>query len=858
LSGTNVEVNEGGYLCPQDILLYAKFELENEFEVMCSTTGEDDGFVHVKYVNKGLSSDVYKYYKDKIQHYKCYCGGDGKIPVMFDELISSIGEDIYYDVENTKNNKLYFKIRYETDDGEFFTSVLKTPKFLPNIDYDASKLRVEDDYLYFPKLSGSQKITLSNKKVGQFYEITEADNTSYNLQKCYGQYAIEISEDNHCGNNNMSFVYPELTYNYVDGSQDKNFWYNGDTANAVNLSMYVIDGDKFADLDSSEMKFEPEFSFVSKSDSSTLVQNDFNNAGTKREPCEISLYQLSCTQSLDGKQLSVTMPENADFVPYYKTIHLQSYPAITKNSVTVADAACYYDSVRVNVSGATGGLGKGYKYVLRKGEQEFVSKQSEFKVPASEFGLGKQDVQLFIYDKDSIADDIAARGPEHRAFDTTISFSYGDELKILGSKSGNLSCFNDNSGSIEVDGYEPKDKPGLSFEILDSDSSVVGGSVAQNLAAGEYTLKIIDDNGCFNDSFKVTLTEPERLASSVVSVSNALCYGYSDGSIATSTTGGTLPYAYLWSNGASTESIGGLSAGSYKLTVEDSHGCKDSITQDIAQPSELVNSLSPSFTVCKDGELHIDEAASGSFESYYWTLPNGIVSDGRVLTVTSDMPEGSYVLTSINGDCYTLDTTQISFSDSELPVRFLMPSETYVLDTLVLAEDSEIEGDYSWTYSFSNDIFTDVTEYVSGASSNQTYLFAERYGIGSDTITMYVDNGVCKASLSKAVTLVNSERPKDDSGSPQMLAGIFSRLQIGPNPSDGNFTLYANLTEAKELSVRLVDISKTSSIALDISKYNSVSDHYEIPFHNLGLSRGAYALIVTAAGQSKYIKFMVE
>src|SRR5690606_13083290 len=46
-----------------------------------------------------------------------------------------------------------------------------------------------------------------------------------------------------------------------------------------------------------------------------------------------------------------------------------------------------------------------------------------------------------------------------------------------------------------------------------------------------------------------------------------------NGSISVTASGGTEPYTYLWSNGATTQSITDLAAGSYTVTVTDANGC---------------------------------------------------------------------------------------------------------------------------------------------------------------------------------------------------------------------------------------------------------------------------------------------
>jgi hypothetical protein len=56
------------------------------------------------------------------------------------------------------------------------------------------------------------------------------------------------------------------------------------------------------------------------------------------------------------------------------------------------------------------------------------------------------------------------------------------------------------------------------------------------------------------------------------------CLGINDGTASSTVSGGSPPYTYAWSNGATTPSIAGLAAGLYTLTVTDANGCSTTLS----------------------------------------------------------------------------------------------------------------------------------------------------------------------------------------------------------------------------------------------------------------------------------------
>ncbi|MCA1800750.1 MAG: SprB repeat-containing protein, partial [Actinobacteria bacterium] len=83
------------------------------------------------------------------------------------------------------------------------------------------------------------------------------------------------------------------------------------------------------------------------------------------------------------------------------------------------------------------------------------------------------------------------------------------------------------------------------------------------LAAGTYSVVVTDANGCTDECSVEVLEQPALTAD--CEGTDGLCGD--DASATVIPDGGTAPFTYLWSNGATTQSISGLAAGTYSVTV---------------------------------------------------------------------------------------------------------------------------------------------------------------------------------------------------------------------------------------------------------------------------------------------------
>ena len=112
-------------------------------------------------------------------------------------------------------------------------------------------------------------------------------------------------------------------------------------------------------------------------------------------------------------------------------------------------------------------------------------------------------------------------------------------------------------------------------------SNGMSGASITGLAAGTYSVTATD--GACVATATTTLNEPTALALTC-SKTDVTTKSGTDGTASVSGSGGTGTYTYLWSNNATTASITGLAAGTYKVTVTDANGCTSACSSVVNEP----------------------------------------------------------------------------------------------------------------------------------------------------------------------------------------------------------------------------------------------------------------------------------
>lgn len=172
----------------------------------------------------------------------------------------------------------------------------------------------------------------------------------------------------------------------------------------------------------------------------------------------------------------------------------------------------------------------------------------------------------------------------------SITLTEPDSLEAGASTTSNyngvgVSCFGESDGSVS------STAAGGIAAYTYTWSTGAATAAVNNLAAGTYTVSVEDANGCVETQSTI-VTTPVVISSSISVITNyngedISCFGASDGAASASPAGGTTPYTYSWSTGASSSNITGQSSGTYTVTITDVNGCDTVYDIALADPPQL-------------------------------------------------------------------------------------------------------------------------------------------------------------------------------------------------------------------------------------------------------------------------------
>ena len=205
--------------------------------------------------------------------------------------------------------------------------------------------------------------------------------------------------------------------------------------------------------------------------------------------------------------------------------------------------------------------------------------------------------------------------------------------------------------------------------------SVAGAGINDtitNAPAGVTSVLVTDANGC-TATASVTLTEPSAVTATITASTDATCNGQCDGTAVVTGTGGTVTtgYTFLWSNTATTDTVTGLCAGTYSVTVTDNNGCTNVTSVVIGQPllgvsatatvSSNYNGADVSCFGSCDGEATATGAGGTVTTGYTFLWSNGQTTP----VATGLCGDSTYTVTvSDNGGCSNVAVVTLDNPDS--------------------------------------------------------------------------------------------------------------------------------------------------------------------------------------------------
>jgi hypothetical protein len=242
--------------------------------------------------------------------------------------------------------------------------------------------------------------------------------------------------------------------------------------------------------------------------------------------------------------------------------------------------------------------------------------------------------------------------------------------------------------------------------------------------------------------------------SSSATATNIDCNGSASGSATVNVVGGTAPLSHAWSNGASTQSVNNLPAGTYTVTVTDANGCTISQSVTITQASALNPLISTTNNLCAGmNNGNIDLTVAGGTPPYMYSWSNGSTSED-----ISNLAAGVYTITVTDGAGCTASTTVNITEPTAVSVTTSSTDEMMGMDGTATVTVSGGTPNYTYYWMPGGQ----TTASISGlAAGTYTVMVLDANGCG-DTLEVVVGSQVSldETGLANAVLYPNPTNDK--------------------------------------------------------------------------------------------------
>jgi gliding motility-associated-like protein len=447
----------------------------------------------------------------------------------------------------------------------------------------------------------------------------------------------------------------------------------------------------------------------------------------------------------------------------------------------------------------------------------------------------------------------------------TVSAAISEPAILTATATGTgISCSNLSNGSIVVNALGGTAPYSYNLGLGQSFANPI-----QNLASGAYTVTITDARGCTTTtSANVASVAPLLVTASTSPVT---CFGFTDGQITVSVSGGTAPYLYNRGVGGAQASnqFTNLAAGTYSITVSDANGCTGVVSQTVTSPTGLSLSANTTDILCNGqatGQMIV--SATGGTTLYTYNIGQGNQNNGNF----SNLAAGFYTVTVTDNNGCSASVSRAVTEPTLLEVDILVSASQCFGQASGQIDITATGGVQPYTYNIGQGVQT---------TSSFTNLIAGTYGVsvsdanGCQFSTTVVLNQPLALSAQATVDAVSCNGDTDGSilvtplgGTSPYLYNIGQGVQVSntfTNLSPASYTI--TVTDANACSTvisqtvvepQLVSVQALGSVACNgLGSINVTAQGGTAPFlYNIGtgnqsastfdnLNPGSYTITVT-------------
>lgn len=347
------------------------------------------------------------------------------------------------------------------------------------------------------------------------------------------------------------------------------------------------------------------------------------------------------------------------------------------------------------------------------------------------------------------------------------------------------------------------------------------GETTQTLTGvgyGFYPLAVGDGPGC-EINYNVFVGQNTSLALTF-SPGFLQCASQPDGEVDITVTGGTAPYTFLWSTGATTEDLDSVPGGTYTVTVTDAEGCMltDSMTlTSIFGAQYSIVATDESCAGANNGSMYV---TSGTFPptSYLWNT-------GATTAGIYNLAPGTYTveITDFFGCTETLTGT-VGSGTGNFNVSISQQGNTLYATPA---------PNYQWHLN-GNPISGATQQTYTITQSGNYYVVATGGGTCVDT------SNVIEATFQ---------------GTGIFDSAVFAELNAYPNPANDVINIVLYLLKPESIEIMLRDISGRTVYSFT-SKEKEIFMQHQIPVSSF--AEGIYIVQAQAGNEQKFLKLSVR